>query len=149
MNKLGKFLKILLIIMGIAFIPLVGFTPYLLSHNQSIAYTSIIVYPNGLLMLGIIYQFIKLFNSLEHNKPFTNNNVKILRNTGYLCLIMSILWLLDLIFMIFIINNTYINYIIVLLFLAVLFFGVFIALYILSELFRQATNYKEENDLTI
>ena len=62
---------------------------------------------------------------------------------------MSLLWLIDLFFMIFVIGNKYINYIIVLIFLAVLFFGVSIALYILSELFRQATDYKEENDLTI
>ncbi len=34
-------------------------------------------------------------------------------------------------------------------FLVVLFFGVSIALYILSELFRQANEYKSENDLTI
>ena len=34
-------------------------------------------------------------------------------------------------------------------FLSVLFFGVAIALYILSELFKQAYKYKEENDLTI
>ena len=36
-----------------------------------------------------------------------------------------------------------------LLFLCILFLGVSIALYILSELFRQATEYKKENDLTI
>ena len=62
---------------------------------------------------------------------------------------MSILWFIDLLFMIFIIGNTYVNYIIVLIFLTVLFLGVSIALYILSELFSQATNYKQENDLTI
>ena len=51
--------------------------------------------------------------------------------------------------MIFIIGNTYVNYIIVLIFITGLFLGVSIALYILSELFRQATDYKQENDLTI
>ena len=149
MNKLGKFLKILLIIMTIIFIPLVIATPYLLAHNKSILYTSIIVYPNGILILGIIYHFIKLFKSLEYNKPFTMENVKILKNTSIISLLISIIWLLDLLFMIFVVGNTYINYIIVLSFLTLLFFGVFISLYILSELFKQATNYKEENDLTI
>ena len=62
---------------------------------------------------------------------------------------MSIMWILDLVFMITIMKNTYINYIIVILFLSVLFFGVSIALYILKELIYQATKYKEENDLTI
>lgn len=149
MNKLGKTLKILLIVMTIIFIPLVIMTPHLLAHNKSIIYTSIVVYPNGILMLAVIYQFIKLFKSLEQNKPFTLENVKILKTTSILSLVMSILWILDLLFILIVVKNTYINYIIVLLFLSLLFFGVFIALYILSELFRQATNYKEENDLTI
>ena len=100
-------------------------------------------------MLGIIYQFIKLFKSLEDDKPFTLNNVIILKRTSILSLIMSIMWILDLVFMITIMKNTYINYIIVILFLSVLFFGVSIALYILKELIYQATKYKEENDLTI
>ena len=97
----------------------------------------------------IIYQFIKLFKSLEEDKPFTLNNVIILKRTSILSLIMSIMWILDLLFMITIMKNTYINYIIVILFLSVLFFGVSIALYILKELIYQATKYKEENDLTI
>ena len=46
-------------------------------------------------------------------------------------------------------KNTYINYIIVMVFLALLFFGVSVALYIIKELIEQATKYKEENDLTI
>ena len=37
----------------------------------------------------------------------------------------------------------------ILAFLVVLYVGVSIALYILSELFKQATEYKEENELTI
>ena len=100
-------------------------------------------------MLGIIYQFIKLFKSLEDNKPFTTKNVNILKRTSIISLTISILWLIDLFFMIFIMKNTYVNYIIVIVFLSALFFGVAIALYILKELILQATRYKEENDLTI
>jgi hypothetical protein len=108
-----------------------------------------IIYPNGLLILIFIYQFVKLFKSLEDNNPFNDDNVKTLKISGIISLITSIMWIVDLLFMIFVIKNTYVNYIIVLLFLAALFFGVSIALYILSELFRQATEYKKENDLTI
>jgi hypothetical protein len=109
----------------------------------------LIVYPNGGLMLGISYQFYKMFDSLEKKEPFTMKNVKILQTTGYLSFIMSALWLLDLLLMILVIHNTYINYILVLLFLMILFFGVGIALWTLSLLLHQATEYKEENDLTI
>ncbi len=146
---LGKFLRILLIVGFVISIPVIITSPFLLNHTRSRIYSMFIIYPNGVLMLGIIYQFITLFKSLEKNNPFTYENVNILKVTGVISFIMSILWLIDLLFMILIIRNTYVNYIIVLVFLTVLFFGVAVALYILSELIKQATNYKQENDLTI
>ena len=146
---LGKVLKVVLIVGFIISIPMIIVSPMLLHHTRNSIYSAFIIYPNGILMLGIIYQFIKLFKSLEDNKPFTMNNVKIIKTTSMISLIMSILWIIDLLFMILIMKNTYINYIIVIVFLSVLFFGVAIALYILAELINQATKYKEENDLTI
>lgn len=148
-NGLGKLLKIILIIGFIVSIPTIICSPFLLNHTRKTIYSMFIIYPNGVLMLGIIFEFIKLFKSLEENNPFTFKNVKILKDTGIISFVMSILWFIDLIFMIFIINNRYINYIIVLSFLTLLFFGFSIGLYILSELMKQATEYKEENDLTI
>ena len=147
--KLGRLLKYLLIIIFIVSIPTIIVLPFFLNHNYSIIYSIVIVYPNGLLMLGIMYNFIRLFKSLEDNNPFNYNNVKILKNTGIISFIMSILWIIDLLIMIFLIKNTYINYVIVLLFLFLLFFGVSIALLLLCLLFKQATDYKTENDLTI
>lgn len=148
-NGLGKLLKIILIVGFIICIPMIIASPMLLHHTRNSMYSALIIYPNGILMLGIIYQFIKLFKSLENNKPFTLDNVYILKRTSLISLAISILWIVDLFLMIFIMKNTYVNYIIVILFLSLLFFGVFIALYILAELIRQATKYKEENDLTI
>ena len=146
---LGRILRITLIIILILSIPTIIVLPFLLNHNYSIIYSMLIIYPNGLLMLGIMYNFIKLFKSLEINNPFNYDNVKVLKNTGNISFIMSILWIIDLLIMIFLIRNTYINYIIVLVFLFLLFFGVGIALYLLCLLFKQATDYKIENDLTI
>lgn len=148
-DKMGNLLKNIVII-GIVFaIPAIILIPFLLSNNYSIFYSMVIVYPNGLLMIGIAIQFLKMFKSLEKNQPFTQKNVDILKKTGFLSFIMSILWIIDLLIMIFIIKNTYVNYIIVLLFLFILFLGVGIALWTLSLLLQQATEYKEENDLTI
>lgn len=149
MSKIGKFIKIFLIIGIIISVPLIIISPMLLNHTSKLMYSMFIIYPNGLLILIFAYQFIKLFKSLEDNNPFNDDNVKTLKISGIISLITSIMWIVDLLFMIFVIKNTYVNYIIVLLFLAALFFGVSIALYILSELFRQATEYKKENDLTI
>ena len=146
---LGKILKIILIVGLILSIPTIAVSPMLLHHTRNSTYSMIIIYPNGVLMLGIIYQFIKLFKSLEKSEPFTYENVDILKRTSIMSLIMSIFWLIDLVFMILIMKNTYINYILVISFLSLLFFGVSIALYILKELMLQATKYKEENDLTI
>ena len=146
---LGKILKIILIVGLILSIPTIAVSPMLLHHTRNSTYSMIIIYPNGVLMLGIIYQFIKLFKSLEKSEPFTYENVDILKRTNIMTLIMSIFWLIDLVFMILIMKNTYINYILVISFLSLLFFGVSIALYILKELMLQATKYKEENDLTI
>ena len=148
MGKLGKVLKIFLVIAFILAIPAIIGLPFIMNHMNRVN-AMIIIYPNGILMLGFVYQFIGMFKSLEENNPFTFNNVKLLKRAGYISLVLSILWLFDLLYLLLIINNTYFNYILVLLFLTVLFFGVFIALYILSELFKQATTYKEENDLTI
>lgn len=148
-DKMGNILKNIVII-GIVFaIPVIILIPFLLNNNYSIFYSMMIVYPNGLLMIAIAIQFLKMFKSLEKNQPFTLQNVDILKKTGFLSFIMSVLWIIDLLIMLFIIKNTYINYIIVLLFLFILFFGVGIALWTLSLLFSQATKYKEENDLTI
>ena len=47
------------------------------------------------------------------------------------------------------VKNNDLNYIIVIIFLSILFFGVGVALWLLSVLFEKATNYKEENELTI
>ena len=149
MNKIGKLLRITLIVGLCLGIPGTIISPFLLKHTRSVFYSMFILYPNGLLMVCITYQFIKLFQSLEKNDPFNYQNVKTLKKGSIYSFIMSILWVIDLLFMVFIIKNHYINYIIVLIFLAVLFFGVSIALYILSELFKQATDYKIENDLTI
>lgn len=149
MKKIGILLKTVLIIGLLVAIPCVIISPFLLEHTRSVIYSMIIIYPNSLLMIGITIQFIKLFQSLERNNPFNYENVRTLKIGSIISFVMSILWIIDMLFMIFIIGNTYINYIIVLVFLAILFFGVSIALYILAELFRQATDYKEENDLTI
>lgn len=148
-NGLGKFLKIFLIILFIFMIPGIALSPFFLQHTRKVVYSMFIIYPNGILLLGVVYEFIKLFRSLEDSNPFNFSNVKTLNQTSLISFLISVLWFIDLLFMVFIIKNFYINYVIVLIFLSLLFLGVSISLYILAELFKKATVYKEENDLTI
>lgn len=148
-QKIGKVIKIILIIGTILSIPAMIIIPFLLQHSISLIHSMLIVYPNCILILGITWGFIKLFKSLEDNNPFNRSNIKILKNMGIISFIMSGLWFVDLLDLLLIIKNYYLNYTLVLIFLTLLFIGIGIALYILSILFKQATLYKEENDLTI
>ena len=72
-----------------------------------------------------------------------------LKVTGIISLIGSVLWLIDFLYEIILVHSEDIVFNCTLLFLCILFLGVSIALYILSELFKQATEYKKENELTI
>lgn len=108
-----------------------------------------VIYPNGIALLAIVYQFIGLFNSLKENNPFCMENVKRIKYAGIASLVETILWIIDLSYQIILVKSIEPFFIAVLLFLIILFLGVSIALYILSELFKQATEYKTENELTI
>ena len=148
-EKAGKILKKVIKISFIVAIPIIIILPFIIKGENNIIFYMSIIYPNSILMLGIMYQFIRLFSSLEKNNPFTIDNVKILSNTSKISYSMSLLWIIDLFILLFGIKNNDLNYIIVILFLSILFFGVGVALWLLSALFQKATDYKEENELTI
>lgn len=111
--------------------------------------SSIVIYPNGIILLIITHKFIELFDSLKKNNPFCDNNIKILKSTAVVALIGSIFWLFDLLYEIVLVKEVDIVVTLTLAFLFILFFGVSIALYMLSELLKEATEYKKENELTI
>ncbi len=141
---LGSILKGLLEVVFVLTIVMMIIMPF--------AYTKIIFfYPNAICLLVIIYAFIGLFDSLKKEVPFCEKTVKKINIASIASLICSIFWLLQAIYEI-VLAKSYLYDIsagIFLIFMFVLFFGVAVALYILKELFSKATNYKEENDLTI
>ena len=147
---LGNILKVFLQICFFIGIVLLITLPFILSklgfHLNAAAF---IIYPNGTVLLIITYRFIKLFDSLKNNNPFNYNNVKTLKIAGITSLVGATLWIIDLLYEVFLAKSDDLVSMITLVFLSILFLGVAIALYILSELFKQATDYKEENDLTI
>ncbi len=108
-----------------------------------------LIYPCIILFLAFIYIFIKLFNQLKLEKPFSKETVKYLKNSMIISFIIDIIIAIALILSIIVYPTYTIAVKISLTFFFILFLGVGIALYLLSELFRQATEYKEENDLTI
>lgn len=147
---IGRILKLFFQICFYIGIIILIILPFVLSKiGFNLGVTMYVIYPNGIVLLVITYKFISLFNSLVLNQPFSDRNVKTLKSTGTISLIGSMLWLIDFLYEIFLAKSTDIVFNSTLLFLCILFFGLAIALYILSELFKQATNYKKENDLTI
>ena len=147
---LGKMLKIFLQICFYVGAVIIVFLPFVLQRlGLGLGASLFIIYPNGIVLLIITREFIKLFDSLVTNNPFCEENIKILKTTGIVALIGSGLWLLDLLYEVILAKSNDIVFNATLLFLCILFFGVAVALYMLSELFKQATKYKKENELTI
>ncbi len=147
---IGSILKVILQVCfwgGIAILILIPIILLVMGEHIGGAFIYVLC-PNGIAMLVIVKQFIGLFDSLKENKPFSNNTVKRLKKASIASLVMAILFVIQTIYEFFLVKAN-IVFCIGLGFLVVLFFGVSIALYILSELFRQANEYKSENDLTI
>lgn len=149
-DGLGRFLKIFLQVCFWGGIVLLIILPFELQMvGLHLNATAAVIYPNGIVLLVIMYEFIGQFNSLKENNPFCMENVKRLKHAGIASLVEALLWAIDLGYQLIFVKTTEPLFILVLIFLCILFIGVAIALYILSELIRQATEYKVENDLTI
>ena len=144
-NGLGNILKIILQICFWGGITFLITLPIILKR---ISIFEIMLYLNGTTMLVIVKQFIGLFNSLKIEKPFCENTVKKMNTASIASGIMTVLFFIETIYK-FALDNSDIKINCILVFMTILFLGVAIALYILAELFRQATEYKSENDLTI
>lgn len=147
---IGNILKIFLeICMIIGLLILIFLLKLLDLFNLKFDFFIATIYPCGLCFLGLIYQFIKLFDSLKNKNPFCKDNIKRLNYSIILSFIISILVFIALMLSIFAYSyySNQLRYAIAL--VGILFFGLGIALYILSALFKEAINYKELNDLTI
>ena len=147
---LGNILKnFLQICFYFGIVILIGLPFVLKLFGLSLNASAFIIYPNGIILLMIAHKFIELFDSLKKNNPFCEKNVKILKNTGVIAFVGSCFWIIDLLYEIILAKSFNIVFILAMSFLFILYFGVSIALYMLSELFKQATEYKNENELTI
>ena len=147
---IGKFLKIFLQVCFWGGIAVLIVLPFMLQMvGLKLNATAFVIYPNGIALLVIVRQFIGQFDSLKNRKPFCMENVKRLKTSGVASLIETALWTIDLLYTVFLAKGADVLIILVLAFLIILFAGVSIAFYILAELIKQATEYKEENELTI
>ena len=147
---IGKFLEVLLQVCFWGGIAVLIVLPFLLQLvGLKLNATAFVIYPNGIALLVIVRQFIGQFDSLKNKKPFCIENVKRLKTSGIASLVETALWTIDLLYTVFLAKGADVIIVLVLAFLIILFAGVSIAFYILAELIKQATEYKEENELTI
>lgn len=145
-NLLKLFLEICMVILAFILLFLFKIVDLLGLHFDLFI---ISIYPCGIAFLILIYQFIKLFETIQHNQPFLNLNILRLKRGMISSFIISVLVFVALLLAIFKYNYYSLQLKYCVFFISVLFFGVGIALYILSELFKLAIKYKEENELTI
>ncbi len=149
-NGLGDLLKrFLQVCFWGGIIILIALPLVLQGFGVSLNASWIVIYPNGIVLLVITHKFIELFDSLKNHNPFCVRNVKILKSTGMIALIGSLFWLFDLLYEVILAKSNDFVVIATLAFLFILFLGVAIALDMLSELLKEATEYKKENELTI
>lgn len=146
---IGSILKLILQISFVLGIIILVILPIsLLVIGKEFTEFIIELYPNGICFLIIVKQFIGLFDSLKENHPFCENTVKRLKTAGTASVLISIILAVIVLYEIFLAKGT-VMFIVITSCLCVLFIGVSLALYILAELFKQAINYKQENELTI
>ena len=147
---IGKILKIFLKVCFWGGIAVLIILPFLLQMvGLRFNASAFVIYPNGIALLVIVRQFIGQFDSLKNKNPFCMENVKRLKISGIASLVETVLWTIDLLYTIFLAKGADVVIVLGLAFMIILFAGVAIAFYILAELIKQATEYKEENELTI
>ena len=147
-RSISNMLKIGLQIVAVIGILVMIFLPFILNIYQKIWNIELgnlyipllcIMYLSGVPAVILVYQFIRLFDSLKKDMPFVRENINYLKNASTCSLIIAIEYIIG----IFLFKSIFVAIVI----------GVFLiawlGLYILAELFKQAVAYKEENDLTI
>ena len=98
-----------------------------------------ILFLSGLCGIYILFNLKQMFRSLLSGNPFIDENVRHFRKMAAACFVVSLLYLAKCIFM----------YTIGTLIIAAIFAVGCLFCLTLKDLFKQAVNFKEENDLTI
>lgn len=142
----------------------IGFSVYLLILRKALVtqqvnffnpkniITCILFVLGGFALLCIMYYLRCIMNSLVRATPFINQNVESLKNVASSCFVISICYVIN-----FFINNQYLNFKLIEIdvkgihtdieFIIFFFAGCFTL--VLSKVFRQAIEVKEENDFTV
>jgi len=122
--------------------------PYVLKWYMNVLYLTTsenynfllgFLYITGIVCLGLVNEIRKIFKTLNRRNPFMMDNVKSLNRVGWACFIIAAAYIIKIFF-----YNSVMTAIITMVFIIAGLFSV-----VLAEVFRQAIEVKEENDLTI
>jgi hypothetical protein len=97
------------------------------------------MYFTGFFCIWIVFEICKIFKTLDRKNPFMIDNVISLKRMSLAAFIIAAAYIVKIIFYI-----TFLTIIITMIFIIA---GLF--LLIIAEIFKQAVEFKEENDLTI
>lgn len=100
---------------------------------------TVIVFLSGLCCAYILFHLKQMFRSLMVGNPFVDQNVSHLRKIALSCLVISLIYAVKCVFMF-----TFVTLVVASVFMV----GCLLCL-TLKDLFKQAINYKVENELTI
>ncbi|HCX60890.1 MAG TPA: hypothetical protein DHU59_00475 [Clostridiales bacterium] len=107
--------------------------------NQTELFVKVILLCSGICCVYILWQLKVIFKTLLEGNPFIHANVACLRKISISCLVISIIYLVKMIFMPSISTIVIISIFVV---------GCLLCL-TLKDLFKQSIYYKDENDLTV
>jgi hypothetical protein len=115
------------------------FDSFVWANRENYNFLLLFLFITGLLCLAIIYELRIMLVTLNDRDPFRRENVASLKNIAVLALLISLAYVVKIIF--------YISFLTIIVSMVFLIIGLFSL--ILSEIFRQAVEVKEENDLTV
>lgn len=128
----------LLILLGLPWILKWYLGNFTVPHDTYI-FLLIFLYFTGVFCLWIVYEMNRIFHTISRANPFQMDNVKSLNRIGLACFVICGAYIVKIFC-----YNSFLTIIIMMIFLIAGLFSI-----VLAELFRQAAQYKEENDLTI
>lgn len=115
------------------------FDSYPWASRENYTFLLVFLFITGLLCLTIIRELRKMLITLNDREPFRRENVISLKRIAMLALIISFAYIIKVIF--------YPSFFTIVVTMVFLIMGLFAL--ILSEIFKQAIEVKEENDLTV
>lgn len=113
--------------------------------------TIVIAYLSSFPVLVMVVEFIKIFQNLKNEKAFDKQNIKFLKVSYIASFIICAIYLINTVILLSktIWIDTFVVYPMLMAIVAIVFFFFGIGLIVLTEIYKKAIQFKEENELTI